>query len=100
MARVDCEVCGFAYCPDIGADRRQHSKWHDAAVAARAALGFAGPVPVPLPIHPGEIEDLKRGDNRTLINVMWSHFARSLAAWGYDVAVSTRISRVPKRSRR
>jgi hypothetical protein len=83
-----CKVSGFSYCPGIAADRREHDKHHDAAVVAREAL--AGEGPGPPPISYTEREELKGGDNRTLINLMWSYFARSLGAWNY---ISTAILR-------
>jgi hypothetical protein len=89
MAATTCEICDFTYCTDIGSDGRRHNTLHAAAVDARETLRGVGPEA--LPISYREREDLKRprcGQDplHHAVLVVWSHFARSLAAppWNYD----------------
>ncbi|MGH7109509.1 MAG: C2H2-type zinc finger protein [Stellaceae bacterium] len=85
---VRCPICGMIFVSGLAADERQHRRHCLAAQAARAALSGVGPCPLPLSYE--EREALKERGNKEALtharNMMWSHFARSLSAWNFDLA--------------
>jgi hypothetical protein len=81
---MTCPTCGLTYVPTIAADRRVHNKLHRLRVTARDRLAGIGPVPLPMNYHDREALKRDQGDKQ-LLHSMWSHFARSLEAWDYDL---------------
>jgi zinc-finger of acetyl-transferase ESCO len=80
-----CWVCGLTYCTDVGSDVRVHNNRHRKAVAAGTALRGVGPCELPLSYTARErLKGQQTPPAEHLRLVMWSHFARSLDAAGFD----------------
>ena len=72
-----CPITGLLYCPDIGADARYARRLRKAAMEAKAVYPW-------LPTNYREREDMKLGGTR--LDIMRSHFARSISKVGFALA--------------
>lgn len=72
-----CPVTGLLYCNDTARDVRYARRLRKAALAAKAVYPW-------LPTNYREREEMKLGGSR--LDVLRSHFARSLAAVGFDMS--------------